>query len=223
MLDTVGRASGVRVLHIRSALKVFCAGADLAQIHSHFSSVDGPDRMKADIARFHGLFDRLETLPSVTLVEIGGAALGGGLEMALSCDLRIAAVEAKLGLPEARLGLVPGAGGTQRLTWLAGKGTASRLILSAEIIDGREAHQLGIVQWVVATDELAARAQMIAAAIAKLEPLALAASKSCIAAANEGDRNGFQEELAATRRLMESPATRARVAAFLDGARQKSD
>ena len=85
-------------------------------------------------------------MPRVTLAEINGAALGGGFELALACDLRIAALEAKMGLPELRLGLLPGAGGTQRMTWLAGRPAALRLILGAEQMDGAEALRLGLVQ-----------------------------------------------------------------------------
>ena len=115
---------------------------------------DGPDRMYAYVAGIQRLYARIERLPQVTLAEIGGAAMGGGLELALACDLRIAAVEAKLGLPEARLGLIPGAGGTQRLTRLCGRPVAARLILGAETLDGAAARELGIVHWAVPRAEL---------------------------------------------------------------------
>jgi enoyl-CoA hydratase/carnithine racemase len=102
------------VLHLRSNQSVFCAGADLAEIGWRMSLADGADRIYAYVARIQRLYARIERLPQVTVAEIGGAAMGGGLELALACDLRFAATEAKLGLPEARLGLIPGAGGTQR-------------------------------------------------------------------------------------------------------------
>ncbi len=216
ILDTLQERGDCTVLHIRSAQKVFCAGADLDQISAHFGDPDGPARMVADITRFHELFDRIEVLPLVTLAEMGGATLGGGLELALACDLRIAANEAQLGLPETQLGLVPGAGGTQRLTWLCGKGVAARLILGGELIDGQTACQLGLVQWAVPRAALAQRAGEIAAATAALAPAALAASKSCIAAAGDSRRNGFREELEATRQMMQHPETRQRVSAFLN-------
>lgn len=216
VLDALQPRSDWSVLHIRSAQKVFCAGADLAQVSAHFNNTDGPDRMVADIERFHTLFNRIEALPQITLAEIGGAALGGGLELALACDLRIAAVEAQLGLPEARLGLIPGAGGTQRLTWLCGKGVASRLILGGELIDGKTACELGIVQWAVPRAALPERAAQIAANVAALAPAALAASKSCVAAAGDTRRNGFREELEATRQMMQDPETRKRVSLFLN-------
>ena len=219
-LDRLESDRDWRLLRIQSALRVFCAGADLGQIRERFSLADGPERIRADTARFHELFDRIERLDRVTLAVIGGSALGGGLELALACDLRLVADEASLGLPEARLGLLPGAGGTQRLTRLCGRGTASRLILAGEIVDGATAARLGIVQWAVARTALAQRSDAIAAAIGQLAPAALAASKACIAAAGDPARDGFREELDATRDLFSSPDTRARVTAFLD-ARKK--
>ena len=216
ILEKVLSTPNVGALHIRSDQKVFCAGADLAQISHHFSRHDGADRMVEDIARFHKLFERIESLPIVSLAEIGGAALGGGLELALACDLRIAAFEAKLGLPEAQLGLIPGAGGTQRLTWLCGKGVSSRLILGGEVIDGKTAGDLGIVQWAVPRDRLEFCAKEITSRIAQLSPAALALSKSCIAAAADTERNGFAEELEATRTMFNEPDTRQRISQFLN-------
>ncbi|HUN69744.1 MAG TPA: enoyl-CoA hydratase-related protein, partial [Burkholderiales bacterium] len=164
------------------------------------------------------LFARLEALPQVTLAEIGGAALGGGLELALACDLRIAANEAKLGLPEVRLGLVPGAGGTQRLTRLAGRATALRLILTGETLEGAAARGLGLVQWAVPRTELPSRAAELAARTAAWPREALAACKSCIAAAGDPARDGYAEELASSRHLYASETTRSLVAGFLSGA-----
>ena len=138
-LDELGRGPRFTVLHIRSEQKVFCAGADLKEVRARMDAADGPDRMYAYVASIQRLYARIERLPQVTLAEIGGAAMGGGLELALACDLRIAAAEAKLGLPEVRLGLIPGAGGTQRLTRLCGPALAARLILGAEILDGAAA------------------------------------------------------------------------------------
>ena len=133
--------------------------------------------MVQDVRRFHQLFDRIESLPCVTLAEIGGSALGGGFELALSCDLRMASTTAKLGLPEAKLGLIPGAGGTQRLTRLCGPGTAARIILAAEVVDGATACQLGMVQWAVAPDDLAAHAQALAQRVAELSACLLYTSR----------------------------------------------
>lgn len=215
MLDELATRDDWQVLHVRSALKIFCAGADLAEMRARFDAPHGIEAMVGAAAEMQRLFARLEALPQVTLAEIGGAALGGGFELALACDLRIAADEASLGLPEARLGLVPGAGGTQRLTRIAGRALAARLILGGEVLQGAEAHRLGLVQWAVPRAQLAARAEAIAAQIAALPAEALRACKTCIAAAGDPARDGYAEELAQSRRLYRSEVTRERVSAFL--------
>ncbi len=216
VLDRAIADPEVTVLHIRSDQKVFCAGADLALMRSCFAAADGSDTMLKTVRGMQRLFARIESAPLVTLAEIGGAALGGGLELALACDIRIAAREAKLGLPEVRLGLLPGAGGTQRLTRLCGRGIASRLILGAEVIDGSVAEQLCIVQWSQPRAQLAQAAREVAARFAALPRAALAEAKHCIAAQGDPARDGFAEELAATRRLYDDPETRRRVAEFLN-------
>ena len=217
-LDELGARTDCKVLHIRSEQKVFCAGADLKQVDERMQIADGPDRMYAYVANIQRLYFRIEQLPFVTLAEIGGAAMGGGFELALSCDLRVAANEAKLGLPEVRLGLIPGAGGTQRLTRLCGRTIASRLILGAEVLDGAAACQLGLVQWAFPRAELRERAAEISQRIAALPAAALAASKACISAACDPGRDGYTDELDATRQLLSNEETRQRVEAFLAGA-----
>jgi enoyl-CoA hydratase len=216
-LDELDCGPSSTVLHIRSEQKVFCAGADLKEVRARMDASDGPDRMYAYVAGIQRLYARIERLPQVTLAEIGGAAMGGGLELALACDLRIAAAEAKLGLPEARLGLIPGAGGTQRLTRLCGPALAKRLILGAEVLDGAAAAALGVVHWAVARAELAQRAQEIVRRIAGLPAAALTASKVCIAAAGQDGRGGYSDELEYTRQLLNQAETRQRVQAFLAG------
>lgn len=216
-LDEIAGRPDCKVLHIRSDLKVFSAGADLNEMRARMEVSDGPERTYSFVAGIQRLFARIEQLPQVALAEIGGAAMGGGFELALACDLRIAANEAKLGLPEARLGLIPGAGGTQRLTRLAGRPVASRLILGAETLDGAAACTLGLVQWAVPRSELPARAAEIARRVAELPAGALAACKACIAAAAAGDRGGYADEIEATRALFMQSETRARVQAFLAG------
>jgi enoyl-CoA hydratase/carnithine racemase len=176
----------------------------------------GRARMVAFVREIQRVFARLERLPQVSIAEIGGAALGGGLELALACDLRIAAAQARLGLPEARLGLVPGAGGTQRLTRLVGEALAKRLILGAETVTGDEAAALGLVQWAVPASDLAPRARSIASAIAALPAAALARCKRCIAAAVAGEPAGYDMELAATGELLADARTQDLVRRFLE-------
>ena len=200
-LDEACADETVTVVHLRSACRVFCAGADLALMTQSIATPDGLDRMLAFVARLQRLANRLESAPVVTIAEIGGAALGGGFEMALACDLRIAANEAKVGLPEAGLGLLAAAGGTQRLTRLVGPGLAKRLILGAEVVDGAAAERLGLVQWAVPREGLADAARALA---------------ERIAAALDQRRDGFAEEISHTRHLYQQDDTRERVAAFLN-------
>ncbi|MGE3145383.1 MAG: enoyl-CoA hydratase/isomerase family protein [Pseudorhodoplanes sp.] len=218
-LDGLAGRHDWKVLHLRSDQKVFCAGADLKEMQTRFEAVDGPDRTYAYVASIQRLYESIETLPQVTLAEIEGPALGGGFELGLACDLRIAAFEAKLGLPEIRLGLIPGAGGTQRLTRLVGRGVANRLILGAEVVDGTMAERLGLVQWAVPRADIAARAAEIARHVAALPCAALAAAKHCMTTAAMPGRGGFGDELEATRRLQTDAETRERIGAFLAGVR----
>jgi enoyl-CoA hydratase/carnithine racemase len=216
IVDDAASDSAVAVLHVRSDQRAFCAGADLALMQSCFDTPQGTEAMIALVRRMQRLFERFESADVITLAEINGAALGGGLELALACDLRVAANEAKLGLPEAGLGLLPAAGGTQRLTRLCGPGVAKRLILGAEVIDGAQATELGIVQWAYPRGELATRASELAARIAAMPKSALAAAKRCIAALGNWQRDGFAEEIEATRILYDDAETRGRVRQFLN-------
>lgn len=216
VVRAVEDARSVRVLLIRSSEKAFSAGADLALMRSRFDSESGRAKMVAFVRAMQRAYAHLEESRVVSIAEIGGAAMGGGLELALSCDFRIAAAPAKLGLPEARLGLLPGAGGTQRLTRLCGEATAKRLILGAEVVDGEEAARLGVVHWAVPPQELEARARQLATDLAALPGESLATCKRCIAAALEVGDEGYEMEVAATGSLLAIPDTQARVRAFLE-------
>ena len=215
-LAAVERAEGVAALLVRSSERIFSAGADLELMRSRFDTPEGRARMVAFVREIQRVYARFEELPQVTIAEIGGAAMGGGFELALACDLRIAAQDATLGLPEARLGLVPGAGGTQRLTRIAGEATAKRLILGAEVLTGAQAAALGLVHWAVPATELAARARALASAITALPAAAVAACKRCIGAALEPGANGYAMEVASTAALLESAVTQDRVRKFLE-------
>lgn len=214
-MDAVESTKNLAVLHIKSALKVFCAGADLGEMRANFEDPARLDGQIDDIRNIQMVLKRLESLALVTVAEINGAAMGGGLELALACDLRVAAQEAKLALPETNLGLIPGAGGTQRLTNLVGAATAKRLILGAEIMDGALAQTLGVVHWAVPREGLPAFANELVQRLAGLPRAALIEAKSCIAAAHDPGRDGYAEELAATRRLLCEAETQVLVGAFL--------
>lgn len=215
VLDTLAERDDWQVLHVRSAQKVFAAGADLALIRSWKDAESPTAALVGYIERLQGLYRRLETLPAVTVCEIGGAAMGGGYELALSCDLRIAADEAKIALPEVGIGLLPGAGGTQRLTRLCGRGVAARIILSGEPVDGRTALTLGMVDWSFPRAELEDKAKAILDRLAALPAHAQSAAKRCIAAA-EVDSKGFIMERDLGAALLESSKTQALITAFLE-------
>jgi enoyl-CoA hydratase/carnithine racemase len=220
ILDGLSKRSDWSVLHIRSALKVFSGGADLAEISTRFAAPDKMDAAAKVTRPFQELFQRIADLPQVSLAEIGGAAMGGGYELALACDLRFAANEAKLGLPEPGLGLLPGGGGTQRLTWIAGPAVAARIILTAEAVDGKTARELAMVQWAVPRADLEVEARRLAQRVAGLHPLSLAACKVCIRLARDPERNGFAAETEWTGRLLATEETQRRVADFLAGKRR---
>jgi enoyl-CoA hydratase len=216
VIQQAERDAGVSVLLVRSGERTFSAGADLELMRSRFDTAAGRAKMIEFVREMQRAYARLERSRLVSIAEIGGAAMGGGLELALACDLRIASASAKLGLPEARLGLLPGAGGTQRLTLLCGEPVAKRLILGAEVLDGAEAARLGVVHWAVAREELPAKARELAERVAALPAAALAACKRCIHAAGKPDHDGYGMELVATEELLAGDVTQTLVREFLE-------
>jgi len=222
ILDETEKNESLSVLWLRSDQRVFCAGADLEFMRARFATPEGRTQMIAFTRRLQLAFERLEHLGVVTIAEIRGAALGGGFELALACDLRCIAETARIGLPEARLGLLPAGGGTQRLTRLCGEGVARRLILGAEIVTGSIALELGLAQWVAPLGELHSATRAVVDRISDLPRAALAESKLCIAAAVDGCRDGYALELAGSGRLLARIETQERVRGFLDKSRPAS-
>ncbi len=155
--------------------KFFSAGADLKQF------ADGDKAQAREAARRFGeAFETLSGFRGVSIAAINGYAMGGGLECALACDLRIAEEQAQMALPEASVGLLPCAGGTQNLTRLAGEGWAKRMILLGERIDAATALRIGVVEEVVAKGEALAKAREWAARAGKQSPIAVAACKQLV-------------------------------------------
>ena len=152
----------MRVLILRGAGKAFAAGADLEEMQRRTPWNEIDFGARRELAR------RLETAPFPTVAAINGYALGGGLELALACHLRIASATAKVGLPETRIGILPANGGTARLTRLVGRGRAMRMILLAEHVDATEAERLGIVDWVVEPEDFDSEVETIADKLSKL-------------------------------------------------------
>ncbi|CAL8110829.1 unnamed protein product [Orchesella dallaii] len=144
-IHTVRFDKDVRAVIIRSLVPgIFCAGADLKERLTMKASEVGPF-----VARLRAFVSAMETMPMPIIAALDGAALGGGLEMALACDLRVASDSAKMGLVETRLAIIPGGGGTQRLPRIVGPAIAKELIFTGRVIDGAEAHQIGLVNQVV--------------------------------------------------------------------------
>ena len=204
------------VLH--SGKSSFMAGGDLKRIVRFYDRNRTAAEAYEQSRAYTESLRKLETCGKPVAVAINGTALGGGLELALACDLRVAGENARLGLPEAGLGLVPGAGGTQRLPRICGEAAARRLILGAEVVDGTEAARLGLVQWVVPDDQLADWTQTLVARLGSLPGPALAACKSCIAASFDGSPGGYDRELQVTRELHGLAETQRRIQAFLERA-----
>ena len=163
------------------------------------------------------LFFRLENLPVPTIAAINGFALGGGLELALACDLRIASDNAKLGLPETGLGIIPGAGGTQRLPRIVGMGIAKEMILAGSILDATRAAEVGLVNEVVPGAELMDRAMSMATRIQNRAPIALRLAKMALnTSANTGADAGMQFEIVAQSVLNSTQDMKEGMNAFLE-------
>ncbi len=214
-LDELERSDNWSVLHITSSLDVFSAGGDLSLMSTWLEGPNPGKKISEYAASVQRLMDRIEALPCVTMAEIGGAALGGGLELVLATDVSIASSNAKLGLPEIAVGLLPAAGGTQRLAARCGRAMASRLILGAEIVSAEQAHQMGIVQWVVSPEDLSERAAAIARRFTSMPKLARRKIKDCLAAADDKGRLGFPLEIANIKTLGDSADARKLITAFV--------
>ena len=172
-LEAAAARPEIRVLVLTGAGdKAFCAGADLDEVARGAFKQAALDR----------LAQTREDLPLPTICAFNGGIFGGGLDLAMACDFRVVANTAKLGLPETSLGLIPGAGGTQRLPALCGFAVARRLILGAEIVDGVTAAALGLAHWAMPAADLATFAAALAARLAARPRAALAAPKSGVAA-----------------------------------------
>lgn len=144
-ITTIRQDNKIRVLIVRSLVpKIFCAGADLKERLKMDNSEVNPF-----VSSLRNLMNNVESLPTPVISAIDGSALGGGLELALATDIRTAASEAKMGLVETKLAIIPGAGGTQRLPRVVGPAKAKELIFAARVLDGEEAHKIGLVNQVV--------------------------------------------------------------------------
>ena len=175
-----------------SGEKSFVAGADISEF-ANFSVEQGAELSKQGHI---SLFNKLENLSKPVIAAVNGFALGGGLELAMAAHIRIASDNAKLGLPEVTLGVIPGYGGTQRLTQLVGKGRAMQMITSAGMIGADVAAQYGLVNQVVPQADLMATCTKLASKIAFNSSSAIAAAIKAVNAGAEGQQNGLNTEIA---------------------------
>jgi len=170
--------------------KAFIAGADIAE----FAGRTALTQREVMMAR--SLFTAIDTFPKPVIAMVNGYCLGGGCELALACDLRIASETASFGQPEINLGIIPGGGGTQRLTRLVGEGKAMELILTGDIIDAQAAYNIGLVNMVVPAADLEAKTMEIASRIAEKSPIALRMAKEAVKLASRSNLDeGLRREV----------------------------
>jgi enoyl-CoA hydratase len=169
--------------------KAFVAGADIGEL------VERDARLGRKVSRERqDVFSRLENLPVPSIAAINGYALGGGLELALACSIRICSERAQFGAPEVKLGIIPGDGGTQRLPRLVGKGKAMEMILTGDFIDAQEAFRIGLVNRVVPHENLLETTMELAKKIASRPPLAVKYAKEAVNQSEGGSESGYALE-----------------------------
>ena len=195
-----------------SGEKAFVAGADIAEF-ANFSAQEGT-QLAAD--GHQKVFDHIENLKKPVIAAVNGFALGGGLELAMACHFRVVSENAKMGLPEVTLGLIPGYGGTQRLPQLVGKGRAMEMILTATMITAAEAKEYGLANHVVPQVELIEFCQGLAQKIIKNAPVALSEAIMAINASVDKTKNGFEQEINAFGRLFGTADFKEGTTAFLE-------
>ncbi len=210
-LDQLNSDSSCRAVIITgSGEKSFVAGADIKE----FS--DFGQEKAEELARNgqNSLFNKIETLSKPVIAAVNGFALGGGLELAMACHIRYASENAKLGLPEVTLGLIPGYGGTQRLPKLVGKGLANEIIFSAKMIPAQRAKEIGLVNDVFTIEELLTKTKELAKTIANNSPMAIS---KAIQAVNLSDTDkGFETEIKFFGELFEMDDKKEGVSAFIE-------
>jgi enoyl-CoA hydratase/carnithine racemase len=182
-IESVRFNRDVRVIIITGAgEKAFCSGADLKE-----RTTLSPDQVKEFIFTIRNLFTSIEQLNKAVIAAVNGVALGGGTELALACDIRIASMNASMGLTETRLAIIPGAGGTQRLPRIVGKGKAKELIFTGQRIGAQEALDIGLVNKICEQKDLIDECKKMAATICETGPIAIEQAKYAIDAGIEAD------------------------------------
>jgi enoyl-CoA hydratase len=182
----------IRVLIITgSGTKAFVAGADI----SEFADFNPEEGRTLSAAGQHTLFNVIENLNKPVIAAVNGFALGGGLELAMACHIRVASDNAKMGLPEVSLGVIPGYGGTQRLPQLIGKGKAFEMIMTGDMMLAEDAFKYGLVNHVVSQDQLISKCEEIAGKIISKSPVAVSAAIRAVNAGYSYDLDGYENEI----------------------------
>ncbi|MEO6148925.1 MAG: enoyl-CoA hydratase-related protein [Mucilaginibacter sp.] len=192
--------------------KAFVAGGDIAE----FAPLDVNGGRELAREAQTKVFDLIENGNKPVIAAVNGFALGGGLELAMACHIRIAASNAKLGLPEVTLGLIPGYGGTQRLTHLVGKGRALEMIMTADMITADQAYLYGLINYVVSPEELLPKCEELLKKVLLRAPLAVSAAITAVNAASRPDVNGFETEIAEFAKCFGTKDMREGVSAFIE-------
>lgn len=202
----------VRAVILTGEGKAFVAGADIAEM-SKLNAVEA----RAFAQKGHSVMNRIEDIEKPVIAAVNGFALGGGCELSMACDFRIASSKAKFGQPEVGLGLVPGFGGTKRLSALVGKGMAKYLIMSADMINAEEAYRIGLVEKVAEPEELMAVCEEAAKKIMSKAPIAVAVAKNLVNNNYDLDpKNASQMEINAFGVSFDSEDLKEGTSAFLE-------
>ena len=214
LITGFGSDEASRVLVLASAdPDFFIAHADVGMILAMEPGSQGTD---GEPAAVNSLLDALSPPGKVSIALVRGIARGGGSEIALSCDMRFAGPSARFAQPEVGLGIVPGAGGTQRLTRLVGRARALEIVLGCGDVTGTEAAAIGYVNRVIADDRIEAEVRALAARIAAMPPVAVAAAKDAVGLAHGDPTEGFAAEATGFRASLADPVARARMRRFLE-------
>jgi len=195
--------------------RIFAAGADIGQF-------GGPAEARETGAAFHSALNALAALPRFVIAAVSGYALGGGCELALACDYRIAGESARFGQPEVKIGIIPGGGGTQRFPRTVGKYKAMRYVLTGDLFGAKEANEMGLVSEIVPDAEVEKRAVAMAAQIAELAPLAIQQTKeSVIRGMDASLETGLTLETRTLQMLFASKDQKEGMAAFIEKRKPK--
>jgi enoyl-CoA hydratase/carnithine racemase len=206
----VSADDGVRAVVVWGGERLFAAGADIKDMVGY-----GPEEVASDVGALEQACRDVESIPTITIAAINGYALGGGCELALSCDFRFAAQDARIGLPEVQLGIIPGSGGTQRLPRLVGLARARDLVYTGRHVEATEALEIGLVDRVAPKDVFALAFEQ-AARFAKGPTRAYAAAKRSLAASDRPVEEGLRVEAEAFAPLFATDDQKEGMRAFLD-------